>query len=72
MKWYVTKNSFGQEIAIGLNENKSISGLAEAIVEYQQWIAEGNTPEQWNPDTITEPIVEPTIEPETTQPESEN
>lgn len=39
--------------------------------KYLAWVADGNTAEAWNDDAITEPVVEPTTEPETTQPDME-
>ena len=42
---------------------------------YEAWIAEGNTAEEWNPDTVTEPVTEsepvveePTIEEAVSEP----
>jgi len=36
-------------------------------LEYVKWLFDGNTPEEWQPDAITEP----TVEPEITQPDME-
>jgi hypothetical protein len=57
----------GDDIAIFVSDEKVMSGLASESVEYQAWIADGNTAEEWKPDAITEP----TVEPETTQPDME-
>lgn len=50
MKWFIHKNGFGEEIAICVQEDRVVSGLASAMLDFQEWLAEGNTPEEWNTD----------------------
>ena len=56
MSWYIHKSSMGDDIAIFVSDEKVTSGLASESVEYQAWLAEGNEPEQWQPDTTTESV----------------
>ena len=49
MKWYKTTTALGDEIAVGVEPDRVTSGLASEMPDYLAWVAEGNTPEEWNP-----------------------
>lgn len=76
MKFYLWKyeTPFGETEAIMMMTSQgNIIGVSVDegnidYVDYLAWVAEGNTPEAWNPDAITEPVVEPepTTESDTT------
>jgi hypothetical protein len=66
---YLLQTSLGEQVCIiRTSDNAHISSdeTHPDWVTYQAWVADGNTAEEWNPDAITEPVVQPTAEPETT------
>lgn len=52
MKWmtYTTPLNDQQMVVCFMDDGSTISGIAATLAEYQAWLAEGNTPEEWNPD----------------------
>lgn len=60
MKYYTTTTSDGDGLVIGLEEGKLSSFLHDDnnpdFLTYQAWLADGNTAEEWQPDTTTESV----------------
>ncbi len=50
-KWYIHKAPLSDNLVAvcRLDDNTVISGLVDSMPEYLAWLAEGNTPEEWNP-----------------------
>jgi hypothetical protein len=49
MKWHLHITPMGDEIAVCVYPDKVVSGLASEMPEYLEWIAKGNTPQEWPP-----------------------
>jgi hypothetical protein len=54
MKWYVGTNSFGEELFVCVSDGNLKSCLSDPdnsdYQQYLEWLAEGNTPEPWQPE----------------------
>jgi hypothetical protein len=54
MKWYVGTNSFGEELFVCVSDGNLKSCLSDPdnsdYQQYLEWVAEGNTPEPWQPE----------------------
>jgi hypothetical protein len=51
MIWYTYKtlNDDKEMVLCKIDKNTVISGIAEFMPEYLQWLAEGNVPEEFDP-----------------------
>lgn len=58
-KKYILETQYGEQVCIiRTSDNAHISSdeTHPDWVTYQAWVAEGNTPEEWQPDTTTESV----------------
>lgn len=52
IRWMTYKMPFNdKEMVICVSDDgSSVSGVASSMPDFQKWLAEGNTPEPWNPE----------------------
>jgi hypothetical protein len=53
MTWYTYKSPQSEQIFVmcRIDEDTVVSGVAEQTPEYLAWVAEGNTAEEWQPES---------------------
>ncbi len=48
--WYKMLNDERTMVICPMSDGTVVSGYADSIPEYLAWLAEGNTPEPWQPE----------------------